>query len=170
MSEAAISKAILARLQTLPIFHTLTPEQTGAVAALMSRRKVHAGATLVSEGELGDEMFILLQGQVRITKTTLDDERYTVAEISEAETPCFGELALLDEDKRSATIEVTQESELLALRRADFEQFGMEHPAAGLLITRELARRVCGYLRRSNRDTLLLFEALVDEVRSKSAG
>jgi CRP-like cAMP-binding protein len=170
MSEPAISETILARLQSLPIFRTLSAEQTAAIAALMSHRKAQTGETLVAEGENGDEMFILLRGQVRITKRTLDDERYVVAERDEHDTPCFGELALLDEDRRSATIEVTQESELLVLRRAQFERFGLEQPGAGLLVTRELARRVCGYLRRSNRDTLLLFEALVNEVRSKTAG
>ena len=168
MSRSKVSAKLLKRLRTIPIFEHVQGDELSDVAALMTQRSVPSGYTLVTEGEAGDEMFILLEGRVRISKMTLDQDRYTVAVLDSETTPFFGELALLDQDRRSATIETVEDSELLVLSREDFDRFGDEHPRVGLAIVRALARRVSEHLRHANEDALLLFEALVGEVRSKA--
>jgi CRP/FNR family transcriptional regulator, cyclic AMP receptor protein len=169
MSASEPTEDIVARLRAVPVFQTLSAEQLASLAAQMATHRLRAGETLVAEGETGDEMFVLLRGRVRIAKRTLDDEQYTVAELGEQDRPFFGELALLDADRRSATIVAVQDSDLLALTRESYERFGNEHPQAGLAMARELAKLVSGHLRRANEDALLLFEALVNEVRSKTS-
>jgi CRP/FNR family cyclic AMP-dependent transcriptional regulator len=169
MSERNPPSNLLQRLRSVPILAVLADAELAALTALMTQRRANAGETLVAEGEVGDEMLILLQGQVRLTKRTLDDESYTVALHDEGETPIFGEQALLDSDRRAATIEATRACELLVLTRERFERFGDEHPRAGLLLMRQLGRRVSDHLRRANEDTVLLFQALVNEVRSRTA-
>ncbi|MEE8436639.1 MAG: hypothetical protein V3S64_17765 [bacterium] len=56
------------------------------------------------------------------------------------------------------------------LKRAEFERFGNEYPDEGIGIIRYLARKMSQELRQSNENSILLFEALVDEVRAKEVG
>jgi CRP-like cAMP-binding protein len=93
-----------------------------------------------------------------------------VAVLHAEDNASFGELALLDDDRRSATIMARKDCEVLALKREDFERFGDARPDIALIITRGLARLVTRNLRNSNEDVVLLFNALVNEVRSQQAG
>ncbi len=122
---------------------------------------------LVQEGEIGDDLFILQRGEVEISRRTLEDEQYTVAVLGDEGRPFFGELALVDADKRSATIRALEDCEVLVLKREDFEKLGREHPAIGWAIMRELARIISRRFRDTNDDVILLFEALVREVGEK---
>ena len=170
MTDTETAANLVERLRGIPIFEHVTEDRLQALVELMSTRQIAAGDVLVREGDVGDEMFVLLEGQVRISKTTLDQERYTVAVLDGAQTPFFGEMAMLDADRRSATIDAVRDSQLLALRRDDFEKFGNDHPEVGWVVVRALARMVSEKLRHANEDALLLFEALVNEVRSKATG
>lgn len=170
MPKATLPEGLPARLQALTIFQGLAPARLAALTERMTLRLVDRGEELVTEGDEGDAMFILLRGRVRITKRTLDNEPYTVAMLGEEDTPFFGEQALLDDERRSATISAEEPSELLVLDRETFERFGDEHPADALAVTRQLARLVSSNLRRANEDAVLLFQALVNEVRAKAAG
>jgi len=169
MSESAVSSSILERLRDVPMLAGLADDELTALATAMRFRTVRAGETLVTEGAVGDEMYTLVRGQVRVSKHTLDNDEYTVVVQDELGTPIFGELALLDEERRSASIVAVRDCELLVLSRVAFEQFGNAQPRAGLIIMRHLAKGLSGNLRRANEDALLLFEALVNEVRSKTA-
>jgi CRP-like cAMP-binding protein len=104
---------------------------------------------------------------VEVTKRTLEDEQYTVAVLRDHDHAFFGELALLDEDRRSATIRTLQDCEVLALKRKDFEALGNTHPDIGLVITRELGKMICRRFRGTSEDVILLFEALVNEIRTE---
>ena len=164
-----MNETMLDKLCAIPIFGAVPKEKMKLLAERMGHRKFKADSVLITEGEVGDSMCILLAGEVRVSKSTLDDEQYTIAIVTEDEHPFFGELAMLDEARRSATITATKSGELLVLERADFERFGNEHPEAALEIMRHLARRVSGELRRAHENAIKLFEALEEEVRSKEA-
>ena len=161
-----MKKEIVEKLRTVPIFEPFKqePEKLEALAGQMTPRHVKAGKTLVKEGQTGDEMFILMRGRVEISKRTIDGEQYTVALLRAEDSAFFGELALLDDDRRSATITALEDCEVLALSRVKFERFGDEHPEIALVIMRELARLVGRKMRNTNEDVVLLFQALVDEV------
>jgi len=164
-----MDKNILATLRPIPLFRAFAGDDAklAVVAGLMASRKVHGGHTLIQEGALGDELFILKAGEVEVTKTTLEHEQYTVAVLRGSDHAFFGELALLDEDKRSASIVATSECEVLVLKRADFEALGNAHPELGLAIMRELAKILSRRLRTTDQDLILLFEALVNEVQAE---
>lgn len=170
--NAVARDEVLSTLAQIPFLSALSSDQGAleALADIVTPRKVSAGQMLVREGELGEEMFILQRGEVEVIRQTLEDEHYTVAVLSSQHHDFFGELALLDAEKRSATIRTVDDCEVLVINRSDFERFSSAQPALAMPVVRELARRVSRRFRATNEDLILLFEALVKEVRREELG
>ncbi len=131
-------------------------------------RVVLEGSYLIKEGERGDELFIILSGTIDIVKKTLQDEEYIVATLSaNNESIYVGELALIDQEKRSATVVAKTKCECITLRRNRFLEFGDEFPEIGLQITRAIASQLSQKLRKTSYDVITLFSALVEEISSE---
>lgn len=123
------------------------------------------GASIIEEGDHGDELFIMLNGEIDIIKKTLQNQKYVVTSLNSANRGVYvGELALIDKERRSATVEAKTDCECLVLKRENFIQFGDEYPAIGLNITRAIATQLSQKLRKTNTDVITLFSALVDEI------
>ncbi len=154
------------RLKRISLFKEFRgdPEAMEAVASLFTTVSFRRGRNVLTEGEEGDELYVIKSGTVEILKKTLQGENYTVAELSAEQNIFFGEIALLDPDKRSATVTCKSDCEFYVLTRADFVALGDRRPDIGLRITRELTRIVCNRIRKANTDIVTLFDALVEEV------
>lgn len=140
-------------------------ETIGMIAAMCGRRVFGAGKYIIREGDYGDELFIAMSGEIEVIKNTLQNEEYTVTTFYADEGGVnFGEIALIDNDRRSASVLAKTECECLVITREDFIRFGDENPRAGLAITRAIASQLCGNLRKSNSDIITLFSALVEEI------
>jgi CRP-like cAMP-binding protein len=135
-----------------------------AVAELFTTICATAGTTVVTEGEEGDALYIVKFGTVEIVKKTKQGDLYTVANLSADGYGFFGEMALIDDDRRSAGVRSITDCEFYVLTRNRFLELGDEHPEIGLSITRELACSVSSRLRKANADIIVLFDALVGEV------
>jgi len=122
------------------------------------------GTFVIKEGDQGDEMFILNVGRVSIEKRTLQDESYTVVELTDNMHVFFGELAMMDDDVRSASVVAVTDCECFKIKKDDFEQLGDEDTNIGLYVTREIAKILSKRLRNANKDSITLFEALVTEI------
>jgi CRP-like cAMP-binding protein len=130
--------------------------------------KVYApGDAMISEGETGCELFLLVSGKASVYKSTAEGDHYKVAVLDSAHHAFFGEGALLDSDARSATIKADTECHCLVLKRAGFDAFGEEHPQWALPVLHRIARAVMARLRKSNGDLMLLYNALVAEIRGR---
>jgi CRP-like cAMP-binding protein len=169
MNPAELTEHLLDRLRGIPALEGVPAGQVAALAERMTSRRLSPGEILAVEGTSGNALFVLLQGEVQVSRRTLDGDAYTVATLDGQNIPSFGEFALLADARHEASIEALGECGVLALGRADFERFGEEHPEAGLRITRNLARRMSAELGKVRADAALLFETLVNEVRSKTA-
>lgn len=134
------------------------------VANILKPIFFRVGDKIIVEDNDGDCLFILKSGKVLISKKTLEKEDYTIVTLSDEMNVFFGELALLDEDKRSATITALTDCELWSISRKDFFDLGEKEPYLCLIITREIARILASRLRKSNVDVITLFEALVEEI------
>ncbi|MCL4819273.1 MAG: cyclic nucleotide-binding domain-containing protein [Vicinamibacteria bacterium] len=152
------------RLAQSPLLAGLEPGAVEALAAVFVHRRAAAGEVLVREGEEGDTMFVLRSGRVRVEKRTPYADTYTVTFLDGESGGFFGELALLDREFRSATVVAETDCELLVVGREGFLAFGDRHPVAGLLLTRRIAHHLAERLRRTNRDMVTLFTALVQEI------
>jgi CRP/FNR family transcriptional regulator, cyclic AMP receptor protein len=135
------------------------------IARMCARRVYRQGKYIIREGDFGDELFIVLSGEIDIMKSTMQQEQYTVTTINaDLGGINVGEIALIDNDRRSASVLAKTECECLVINRDDFIKFGDENPTAGLAVTRAIASQLCANLRKSNTDIITLFSALVEEI------
>ena len=159
---------VRAHLEGSPLFQEIgDPGALTDLAAAFELKRVSAGDVVLREGHEGDAMYVIKHGRVRIEKHTPAQDSYTVTFLDEKGTDFFGELALLDRDQRSASVVAETDCEFLVISRERFFAFGDRHPAAGLVITRKIARNLAERLRRANKDIITLFTALVHEVEER---
>lgn len=142
-----------------------SPEAMEELARAMELRSFKPEEYIIREGETGSEMFLLVEGQACVQKSTAEGDQYKVAILTAEKHPFFGEGGLLDSDARSATIKAESVCYCLVLKREVFEAFGRRHPEWALPILLRIARAVMARLRKTNNDLTLLYNALVAEIR-----
>lgn len=166
-SSIADHKRIADHLKTSPLFVGLEPVAIERLADICGVERVVKGRPIVEEGSLGESMFVLMRGRVRVEKRTPSNDHYTVTFLSHEKGDFFGELGLLDADRRSATVTAETECEVIVIERDRFLEFGNANATAGLSVTRRIASNLATRLRRANDDVITLFAALVHEVEER---
>lgn len=145
-------------LTSVPLFAGLSHEELELVASVAARRTYRRGTVIFFEHEPGDALYIIETGQVRIYRLAEDGREKTLALLSDGD--FFGEMALIDEEPRSAIAEVTEDASLLAIHKRDFDKLFFSHPRIALSIVRGLSRRL-------RQTTLQLMDAVFLDVRSR---
>jgi CRP/FNR family cyclic AMP-dependent transcriptional regulator len=159
-------KQIQEKLKSIPLFKRFAdkPDVLNEVINQLETVKFTKGHEIIKEGATGEEMYILLTGEIEIAKFTMEKERYTVAKLKDSFNIFFGELALVDTDKRSASVTALTDCELLVLTRTKFLELGQKNPEIGWHLTLEIASILSSRLRKANEDAIILFETLVHEL------
>ena len=124
----------------IPFLAGLDPAATEAVRARMIAMAVPGGRTLFEQGEAGDALYTLVSGAVGVSTRDHHGAYSRIARLRPPET--FGEMALLSEAPRAATVTALRDSHLLCLTRAAFEAVITEHPHTLLYFARMLAERL----------------------------
>ena len=135
------------------------------VANIMEVRHFKKGAAILREGAEGAEAFFLTHGSVRVLKSISGGEGFPVAMLEAKDHPFFGEAALLEADRRSATITTESDSTCMILHKDAFDKFCQTHPEVALPIVLRIARVVLDRLHKTNNDMILLYNALLSEVK-----
>jgi CRP-like cAMP-binding protein len=120
-------------LATVPLFETLSRRHLKHVADISHEVEVASGASIVREGDVGDSFFVVARGQAKVTV----DSR-TIRKLLPGDH--FGEVALLDGGRRTASVESETPMTLLEIRREAFLKLVRREPKIALEILRELAR------------------------------
>lgn len=158
-------------LRKVALFEEIKDEQ-GALERLamaMTSKEFQPREYILHEGHSGSEMFILIEGQASVFKATSDGESYKIALLNSDQISFFGEGALLDSDARSASIQADTLCRCLILGRKEFSDFGKEFPHWALPVLVRIAQTVMFRLRKINIDMMLLYHALVSEIRGDHA-
>jgi CRP-like cAMP-binding protein len=142
-----------------------SPEALIFLASIMKPKSYEAGHELIKEGELGDEFFVLIEGQVSIYKNTPEGDIYKVAILKSDVTPALGEGGLIDAEPRSATVKCDVASKFLVLTRHDFSKFSDTQPQWAVPILQRLSLNLMSNLRKTSNDLMLLHKALMSEIR-----
>lgn len=159
---------ILEKLKKIAIFDELKDREEHLLRLReICRLKTYAkDEVIIREGDVGSEMFIVLSGSVEIRKQTRAGDPYTVAKLRAEQNVFFGELALVDDDSRSATVIALEDSRFIVITKDDFLNLGRTDPAIDLPVTQAIAKILAGRLRKTTMDMLTIFDALVSEIRS----
>jgi len=159
---------IINKLKKIPLFSGISDnsDSMSEVSRICTIRKFKKDELIIKEGEIGSEMFIVYDGSVEIVKKTRAGDDYTVVKLKAEHNVFFGEMALIDDDKRSATVFSSEDSVFIVIEKDDFEKLGNRHPEIGLPVTRIILKTLASRLRKTNEDMLTLFDALVNEIKS----
>jgi len=160
---------IIQRLKKIDLFKDFENDEDRLkkVCSYVKVEKFSSQETIIEEGTIGDKLYILNKGTVRILKKTLNNEKYTVTLLLADYNIFFGEVALIDSDKRSATVTAEGACEVFSIDRKSFIELGEEDPFMGYKLVLHIAKKISGSLRKMNQDVITLFEALVSEVKGE---
>lgn len=136
-----------------------------SLASFLTEKSFRPGSVIIEEGSVGDEMFLLVVGMASVYKHTPDGDEYPVAKLDSLNCPFFGEGSLIDSETRSATIKAVDECHCLCFSKQGFETFSKQNPEWALPVFRQIAKAVMTRLRKTSNDLLLMYNALVDEIR-----
>jgi len=106
-------------LRACPLFQSLSSEQLRKVAGIATRRDAAAGEEIFREGDPGGEMFVVVEGKVRISKHVegVGEEALSILEPGSY----FGEMAMIDDAPRSADARAHVACALAVVRREDLD-------------------------------------------------
>ena len=126
-------------LKRVPLFENLSPGDIKQVAALAQEESFSDGVHIVREGEIGDVMFIIISGEVRVLMTEGQKE----LEIARRKAGEYvGEMALISRDPRSATVSAVGDVRALCIDQKSFESLLRDRPDASLAVIQVLCERL----------------------------
>ncbi len=140
MAESGANPDVLDSLRSVPLFSRVGEADLDNVAALLIERRYPKNSIIVEEGLTGDYMYVIRSGRVKVTKAS-DDGREKIMDFLESGA-FFGEMALLDNAPRSASVRTLEPSVLAALSRRDFISLLRNSPDLALSLIQELTRRL----------------------------
>ncbi len=126
-------------LARVPLFSSLKKRQLERLARRFVPRDYAAGEAIVTQDKGGEGFFIILSGKAEVIRKRADGIKSVVNTFGE--TSFFGELALLDDGLRTASVVTTAATQCLVLTRWDFYALLKEDVEMALVILQELARR-----------------------------
>ena len=137
-------------IRDIDIFDGLNEAEIAEITALCEERILRAGETLVHQGDVGDEMYIITQGFVEVI---LGQRREAPSRVIITLGPgqITGEMALLDQGLRSATVRAVSTPTIIqAIRRQEFERLCERNTRIGYVVMRNLALDLVFKLRHRN--------------------
>jgi CRP/FNR family transcriptional regulator, cyclic AMP receptor protein len=158
----------MAVLEGIALFDGLSESQLAAVNLLCEPAAFAVGATITTEGEMAADFFVLLDGEVSISKklrlpNIVDGagEDRTLTVISSEKNPVLGETALVGGTHRLASMKCLTDCRMLRIDTSKLNDLLQADPGAGQIVFRNLALMIYRRLEAANTDVVKLSAALV---------
>ena len=132
--------AVTDTLRKVPLFSQLAPSDLERVSEISRERAYPRNSVILFEDDPGDALYVVALGQVKVVLIGEDGREVILSVMGEGE--FFGEMALVDDEPRSAHVIAMEDSTLLVLRREDFQGILKQTPGIALALLRELSRRL----------------------------
>lgn len=123
-----------------PLFAELDERELASVAAMAKSRRFNRDDVVFYEDETGDVFFLIREGKVKVTMISPEGKEIILSMMGPGD--FFGEMALLDDAPRSATIVAMEPLELLTIWRSDFLHLLSENSAIAKKVLAEMSRRL----------------------------
>jgi len=148
-------------LTHVPVFETLGPRELERVAAVTVPRSFDPGHVIFREGDSSDTCYIVRNGHARAVREHGDGRTLTLAHFGPGD--IFGELAMFDDERRSATVETLDHVDAVAVLGPDMRRLLREHPDISVKLVISLGRRLRAANERISRQSF-------QSVQSRVAG
>ena len=143
-------------LKNCPLFEGLPEKELDNLQELLHERTFDRDEIIVNQGEPASAMFLIESGEVLIYKPRPDDEPREITRLNSGD--FFGELAICDEHRRSASSAALSKTKLLVLFRQEFLSYAHQNKEAGFTILVNLAAMVGSRLKNINERCFELIE------------
>ena len=173
---ATTSADTIALLRQVPVFSALGEDELARVAEVAVPRRFEAGEVVFREGDESDTCYIVKSGRARAIREHSAGRSITLANFGPGD--IFGELAMFDDDRRSATVETFEATEVIAILGPDMRRLLREHPEIAVKLLAALGRRLRETNERLTRQSFQTVQSrvasalvqLVEAARSEGAG
>jgi len=127
-------------LRKVPLFSDLSEADLASFAEVTREREYPKNSVILFEDDPGDSLYIVSAGQVKVVLIGEDGREVILSVLGDGD--FFGEMALIDDEPRSAHVIAMKDSQLLVLRRDDFQKQVVGHPRIALKILKVLVQRL----------------------------
>jgi CRP-like cAMP-binding protein len=135
----ADDKKLVKILKQVPLFTGLDDRQLGIIAGLLIKREFEPEKIIITQGQGGQGLFIISDGSAKVIRSQPDGVEVEVNLLGPND--FFGELALLDDGVRTASVIATTKLECLVLTRLDFQGILRTEPDMAISLLKEMAKR-----------------------------
>jgi CRP/FNR family transcriptional regulator, cyclic AMP receptor protein len=166
----------VALLGAVPVFETLGGEDLRRVAEVAVPRRFEPHQVIFREGDASDTCYVVRSGHARAVREHADGRTITLAHFGPGD--IFGELAMFDDERRSATVETRDAVEAVAVAGSDMRRLLREHPDIAVKLVIALGRRLREANERLTRQSFqtvqsrvaVVLRQQVDQARAEGAG
>jgi CRP-like cAMP-binding protein len=163
-------------LGQVPVFETLAPDDLQHVAEVAVPRRFAAQQVIFREGDESDTCYIVRSGHARAMREHVDGRSLALAHFGPGD--IFGELAMFDDERRSATVETLDAVDAIAIAGSDMRRLLRQHPDIAVKLVIALGRRLRDANERLTRQSFqtvqsrvaVVLDGLVRQAQSEGAG
>lgn len=127
-------------LRALPIFETLDDECLRPLMRVSMLRSIPRNTVVLNAGDSTDNIYFVLSGALKVQVSDVDGREVILSKLGPGE--LFGEMGVLDDHPRSATVLAVEPSQVVVMGKADFKQCLVDNPDVSLFIMRNLTKRL----------------------------
>lgn len=138
-TEISLGEKILL-LKEIEIFSGLIPSELAAIASVTKELDYPEERVVIKQNNVGETVFLIIEGRVQVIMEQADGQEVVLDHIEAG--GAFGEMALIDDAPRSATIRTIEPCKFLILHKQEFKETAMEFPRIALQICSVLSRRI----------------------------
>jgi CRP-like cAMP-binding protein len=158
----------IAQAKSFEIFRDMEDDEIKRFCERGTQITIPAGEQFITEGEVGDSIYLLTAGEVEVTKALtlplskgrIDNREKAMIRITSDMYPLFGEMSLFDDgDRRTANVKAITECELVKITKEDLFEICENDPGIGYKLMRNLGRIITRNLVKANQDVLKLTTA-----------
>jgi len=127
-------------LKTVPLFASFPEDQLRVLTTLVTRKSAPRSTTIMAGGDPTDSLYIVLSGRLKVMMSDAEGKEVILSILGPGE--FFGEMGLIDDEPRSATVMTIEACELLSIAKRDFKKCLAENFEMATAVMRGLVRRL----------------------------
>jgi CRP/FNR family cyclic AMP-dependent transcriptional regulator len=127
-------------LKAVPLFASFPEDQLRMLTTMVTRRSASRSTTIMAGGDATDSLYIVLSGRLKVMMSDSDGKEVILSILGPGE--FFGEMGLIDDEPRSASVVTIEPCELLSISKRDFKKCLVENSEMSMAVMRGLVRRL----------------------------